>query len=352
MSRSKSTKQAKAVLRKSKATAGRRLSTASKRCRRGDYESHMVLKKEYDEACEELRNDPTLTVSGVARARGLNRSTLRRRHLGLSRVRAFDSDGQPCLTHISQAPHDAHVAQQILTPAQEAALVAWTIKRGREGRPVTQIGLRAQVKELTGTRPSRGWTYAFEVRNPRLVFSTPRSLDPRRAACFNPTAIAAHFDALAAALRMGLTPRHIYNMDEQGIQFGGSRNRSGKRYFFGSGSGTRYRLRSDNLELVTVIDTVCADGSKLEPAFVFQGTHNYEAGWMIEDRPFVTCVLLLHIDPPCTHSIMQCFYLGERVDVRDDWPQLAHQVLHPAGSHTRARHHRAHPAHSRRTRLP
>jgi hypothetical protein len=126
------------------------------------------------------------------------------------------------------------------------------------------------------------------VRNPRIAFGSANTLDPRRGACFNPTVIATHFDELKAALDMGIKTRNVYNMDEQGVQFGGSRKRLGKKYFFARHDRARYRLRSDNLELVTIIDAVCADGSRLEPGFVFQGGNTWEASWFVEDRPFVT----------------------------------------------------------------
>ncbi|KIM59046.1 hypothetical protein SCLCIDRAFT_94999, partial [Scleroderma citrinum Foug A] len=32
-----------------------------------------------------------------------------------------------------------------------------------------------------------------------------------------------------------------------------------------------YKFRSDNLELVTIIECVCADGTSLKPGFVFSG---------------------------------------------------------------------------------
>ncbi|KAE9393575.1 hypothetical protein BT96DRAFT_803684, partial [Gymnopus androsaceus JB14] len=44
-----------------------------------------------------------------------------------------------------------------------------------------------------------------------------------------------------------------------------------------------YRVKSDNLQLVTIIDCVCADGTaEIKPAFVFSGTTKF-AEWMEVD---------------------------------------------------------------------
>jgi hypothetical protein len=74
------------------------------------------------------------------------------------------------------------------------------------------------------------------------------------------------------------------------VQFGGSRNKQRTKFYFGSSDPSRYRIRSENLELVTILDTVCADGTKLEPGFVFQGGQTMEAGWFDPNRPNVTYV--------------------------------------------------------------
>lgn len=60
-------------------------------------------------------------------------------------------------------------------------------------------------------------------------------------------------------------------MDEKGCQHGGGRKESGRKYFVPRSQRPRYRQCSANLELVTVIECVCADGTFLLPGFVFSG---------------------------------------------------------------------------------
>jgi hypothetical protein len=57
-------------------------------------------------------------------------------------------------------------------------------------------------------------------------------------------------------------------MDEKGCQMGGGRKNSGRKYIFTRGRKDRYRLRSDNLELATVIECISAAGDAVPPTFV------------------------------------------------------------------------------------
>ena len=62
-------------------------------------------------------------------------------------------------------------------------------------------------------------------------------------------------------------------MGEKGIQMGGGRKGTHTKYFFARDDNMQYKLQSDNLQLVTVIEVVCADGTaNIGPRFVFPGT--------------------------------------------------------------------------------
>ena len=60
-------------------------------------------------------------------------------------------------------------------------------------------------------------------------------------------------------------------MDEKGYQCGGGRKRSSKKFFMSRNKATHYKAKSANLELITVIECICTDGSSLLPDFVFSG---------------------------------------------------------------------------------
>jgi hypothetical protein len=112
----------------------------------------------------------------------------------------------------------------------------------------------------------------FLKRNPDLVVCKASPLDPKRAKCFNETNVLKHFTLLAAFLdEQGIRWRDVYNMDEKGIQIGGGRKNNGQKYFFSRRQWSRYRLKDENLELVTVIKCVSAEGDWLKPGFIFTG---------------------------------------------------------------------------------
>jgi hypothetical protein len=66
--------------------------------------------------------------------------------------------------------------------------------------------------------------------------------------------------------------RNIYNTDEKWIQMGDGRKETCTRYFFARDDKMKYKLQSDELQLVTIIDIICADcTANIGPCFVFPG---------------------------------------------------------------------------------
>ena len=66
----------------------------------------------------------------------------------------------------------------------------------------------------------------------------------------------------------GILPENLYNMDEKGLQLGiGARATA----MIDRDQKTAYSVEDGNRELVTVIETICVDGSILHPSVIFQG---------------------------------------------------------------------------------
>jgi len=59
-------------------------------------------------------------------------------------------------------------------------------------------------------------------------------------------------------------------MDEKGIQMGGSRKNSRKKYLFLKDKKYRYLIWSNNLELVTIIECISTAGDVVPPSFCLQ----------------------------------------------------------------------------------
>ena len=167
---------------------------------------------------------------------------------------------------------NAHKSQQLLSPEQENVLVDWIIHFSRHGHPLSKCTFRKVARDLCGKKPSWQWIPFFLARHPTLKLGKPTGLDPKRGQAFNRTIVVCHFDLLEKFLnKKGIPWENVYNMDEKGCQRGGRHKLSAWKYFVPRGRQSNYKVRSGNLELVTIIECVCADGTNLLPGFVFQG---------------------------------------------------------------------------------
>ena len=187
----------------------------------------------------------------------------------------------------------AHTPQQVLSLVQEEVLCSWIEFYSAQGRPVGITQIRIIAQDIVGAKkpPYRNWARRFLGRHPELVVGKPSGLDPKRAQSFNEEEVRRHFKELEEKLSMlGIPVENIYNMDEEGCQRGGGRRAQLQKYFMSATRCAQYQVRSDNLELITIIECVCADGSNLQPGFIFPGVNPFRE-WFhndIDDR--VLCV--------------------------------------------------------------
>lgn len=85
-----------------------------------------------------------------------------------------------------------------------------------------------------------------------------------------------------------ILPENLYNMDEMGLQLGiGAKTTA----MIDRDQKIAYSLEDGNRELVTVIETICADGSIFHSSVIFQGVRwNSEWG---RDNPCNARFMLL-----------------------------------------------------------
>jgi len=122
-------------------------------------------------------------------------------------------------------------------------------------QPLHERSISFFVKDITGRAPGKH-----------------SGLDPKRARSFNYPVVQDYFKKLRDILSTEDIPwGNIYNMDEKGAQLGGGRKVRRRKYLFGQNSRQRYRIRSSNLELVTVAERASADGHALRPYIIFKG---------------------------------------------------------------------------------
>jgi hypothetical protein len=222
-----------------------------------------------EDALEKLRNRPPNESPNFAEAAKahecLNRWVLRRRFYGLSGSRVSAA----CLR------------EKIPCPVQ-SALLDWCILKGYQGCAVNYEGIASYVELLIGERPTRHWVRQFRARwSTKVKVTSSRGLDPLRAQCFNRTTVCGHFDAFKKASE-GVAIWNVYNADEQGIQMGGGRKRTGALYIFALSDKNHYRLQPESLQLVTILEAVCADGTKQDPGIIFSGKESFELGWFTQ----------------------------------------------------------------------
>lgn len=139
-------------------------------------------------------------------------------------------------------------------------------------KPMDPATLRGRALSVKGVYPGKNWSRRFIKRHPILNLGKPSGLDPKRANNFNEPTIKDYF-RLRKELDdkySGIPPEHQWNMDEKGIQLGGGRKNNGRKFIFTRRHKDRYRIRSDNLELVTIIECISAAGVMMPPTFVLK----------------------------------------------------------------------------------
>jgi hypothetical protein len=180
-----------------------------------------------------------------------------------------------CFLGKTESRRASHEAQQLLSSEQEKVLVDWIEYLSSTGHPLSKRTIRKKAQDLCGKKPSRNWIPLFLRRNPSIKLGKPSGLDPKRAQAFNRTVVSHHFDLLKEVIeKNGIPWENMYNMDEKGCQRGGGRKASSRKYFVPRTKRPKYKKRSANLELVTIIECVNADGESIAPGFVFQAKSN------------------------------------------------------------------------------
>jgi hypothetical protein len=178
----------------------------------------------------------------------------------------------------------AHMTQQLLNLNQEIVLENWIKWFGVTGIPLSKRTIAPKVQALCGQKPSRRWIHRFLGRHPECTLGRPSGLDPKQARAFNFTTVNKHFEQLQDVFDGKRIPlRNLHNFDEIGVQLGGGRKGTGELYFFATRDKNHYKIKSDDLELVTILESICADGTApIKPCFVFSGVHFCEEWFKVD----------------------------------------------------------------------
>jgi hypothetical protein len=74
-----------------------------------------------------------------------------------------------------------------------------------------------------------------------------------------------------------------YNIDKKRRQHGGGRHLHAIEYFIPRSWHPHYKLQSANLELVAIIECVCADRTSIDPGFIFAGK-KFHPEWFLDEE--------------------------------------------------------------------
>jgi hypothetical protein len=141
------------------------------------------------------------------------------------------------------------------------------------GLPLLPEELWAQAADISRKEIGKKWHLKFIQCHPEVVAARSTKLDLRCAKNFNKIVINDYFDKLEQLHLQfpgGVPPKHIWNMDEKGIQIGGGCGRRSRKYYFLVNQKYRQRMASDNLELVTILKCISAAGAVVLPSFCLQ----------------------------------------------------------------------------------
>lgn len=107
-------------------------------------------------------------------------------------------------------------------------------------------------------------------------------MESSRAQALNRANVTGFFKILEDVLtEYGVPPENIYNMDEKGVQLGIGEGH--QRVLVDRNQKNAPVLTNGSKEMVTILETVCADGTAdIPPYFIFQGKR-IQASWFADN---------------------------------------------------------------------
>lgn len=181
----------------------------------------------------------------------------------------------------------ANANRRWLTDGEEDVVIDFISEMADRGFPLSHKRLKEQVDTICKARlgdafPAKGvgenWTYRFAQRNSeRIKISRSRPLEDKRGRGANPNTNEAWWKLLGETIKKyDIKPHNIYGTDEVGIQTQGGGERE---HVFGTRKkAAPYQQRGGTRENITVIVTICADGTSTPPAVIFKGGA-YQVKW-------------------------------------------------------------------------
>ena len=174
-----------------------------------------------------------------------------------------------------------------LSNGEEDIVIGFIVEIANRGFPLSHRRLKEHVDSICRARlgnkfPKNGvglnWTYRFSQRNSeRIKIVRSQPLEDKHGRAANPYTNAAWYKMVEDTLeKYSIKPHNIYGSDEVGIQTQGGGER--EHVFGAHKKAAPYQQHGGTRENITVIVTICADGTSTPPAVIFKG-NAYQVKW-------------------------------------------------------------------------
>lgn len=189
-----------------------------------------------------------------------------------------------------QSHKEGHRGQRWLNNEENKAVLQDIILNAQRGFPLTHRRIKEHVDKIAHARhgnafPETGvgkeWTHHFvSDNNDRIGAYWSKPLDQSRARAVNPATKEHYFKMLREVVEGNgeddVIPLELhYGVDESGFQKGVGQK---ERVFGASRQKIQHQQRSGDRENITVIVTICGDGTSTAPAVIFKG-EGFQASW-------------------------------------------------------------------------
>jgi hypothetical protein len=225
-----------------------------------------------DEGIAFLRSSDVSSISDVARKFKVNRSTLSKRYNGKR-------------GSWSQATE----RKQLLTKKQELVLVRHISRLCEWCLPPTPAMVTTWAASMCGTEPGKDWSAAFKPRHKDVLDSRYlNTLDLARHKADSEASYRQYFTVLRQKIdQYNIQPHNCYNMDEKGFLIGYLQK---VRRIFPKALMEKQKLlgtgQDGSREWITLLATICADGSSLPPALIYKAVSgDLQDSWLQDYDP-------------------------------------------------------------------
>jgi hypothetical protein len=196
----------------------------------------------------------------------------------------------------TRSQEEKAVAQQKLTPQQEAELVKYIEELTARRIPPTREMIRNFASAVAQEPVSESWVTRFINRHAiHLIsqYSTGMDADRHNADSFVKYKL--YFDSLQAKIaEYDVEVENTYNMDEKGFMIGTTTR---TKHVFSrrmwEKKEVRETLQDGNRAWVTLLACVCGDGSALPPGLLYESANSsIQSSWVEEIKPGAHSVLV------------------------------------------------------------